>query len=107
MAGERPAEDFESDGCSASPDIVGGADLRPACHWHDWGYRQGGCESKRREIDLLFFRNLKRCGATWWLANLYYFRVCFFGHKHFLHRGRKPSGLRFYVWLFFSRYVTW
>jgi len=62
MLGPRPPDDFESNGVTCGPDILGTADLRPAAHWHDFAYGIGGTEDDRYRDDWRFNRNLKRCG---------------------------------------------
>lgn len=108
MRGPKPTASFISDGCTSSPDEWGGADLRPACHWHDYHYRvEGGNERSRKQADHNLFYNLRACGLPYLWAQLYYRRVRFWGVRHFKYRPcrAKPGLLRRCV-LFFSRWLT-
>ena len=106
MEGPIPWMRFGSDGCSCSPDEIGGIDLRPACHFHDWAYHVGGNRKARKVADQALYRNLKECGLGRFLSQIYYRRVRFHGFDHFnWDEGRKPSGLLHRVHLFFSRYI--
>ena len=83
MVGPVPPADFVSNGCTCSPDYVLGADLRPACHWHDYHYAIGTDEPTRRDADYNFYGNLRRCGAGRWLAFRYFAAVRLFGGRAF------------------------
>jgi len=83
MEGPTPPDDYMSNGCTMSPDLVGGTDLRPACHYHDYAYGIGGNERRREEVDRIFKRNLRRCGASAWFAGIYYRRVALNGVWYF------------------------
>lgn len=112
MVGPRPPDDFVSNGVTCGPDIVGTADLRPAAHWHDFGYSIGGTELSRYQDDWRFNANLKICGLTGIMAPLrlaMYYRVRFWGHWHFNYEdGCQPKrNLRFYARLLLGRYVRW
>ena len=106
MEGPIPPPEFESDGCSCSPDHIGGVNLRPACHFHDFSYEIGGTRENRLQADDVLFRNLIVCGLSKWKANLYYRRVRFWGVKHFNWQEHPPSFWE-RVLLFFSRYLSW
>ena len=106
MEGDCPPLAFDSDGCTNSPDRVGGADLRPACLFHDWAYQVGGDKADRLAADDALFRNLVKCGLSAWKANLYYRRVRFWGVRHFQWSSERPT-LWARIVLFFSRYLTW
>lgn len=63
--------DWSSDVCSWSPDEPLGYDFTPACHRHDFGYRnykdQGRfTEPNRKAIDDNFYSDMKvLCGGNW------------------------------------------
>lgn len=62
MVGPRPPKTFVSNGCSCAPDCVLGADLRPACHWHDYLYQHVVKNAEdRRLADGLLYQNIYRC----------------------------------------------
>lgn len=108
MEGPTPPRVFGSDGCTHCPDFIGGVDLRPACHWHDWAYERGGTEEDREKADYAFFRNLVRCGVPRLRAHWMFFRVRFWGWRHFSYCCGRPTGwqlVRLLVRLFCSRYV--
>lgn len=109
MEGPHPPDDFVSNGCTLSPDSISGADLRPACHVHDFGYMRGGGESWRLEIDRRFYRNLIRCGAPRWLAGIYFRRVRWHGRRLWLYwePSDRPRGFWPLAKLWISRYFTW
>lgn len=80
--------DWSSDGCSASPDDPFGFTFLPACHRHDFGYRnyrlQGRFnDSTRLTIDNKFRSDMYGiCGSNWWCrrtADVYYYAVRSFG----------------------------
>ncbi|MFD7654849.1 phospholipase [Actinosynnema sp. NPDC059797] len=80
--------DWSSDGCSWSPDNPFGFKFLPACHRHDFGYRnykrQGRfTESTRLTIDNKFRSDLyDQCAGNWACnrtADLYYAAVREFG----------------------------
>ncbi len=106
MEGAIPPAIFMSDGCSCSPDHIGGVDLRPACHFHDYAYLLGGNKKNRLQADDALFRNLMKCGLSRWKSNLYYRRVRLWGVQYFNWQDDAPS-----MWgrvvLFFSRYLSW
>lgn len=113
MMGDRPPDDFRSNGAWPAPSIVEKVDLRPACHFHDYHYSSlcGGAhdEADRARADRLFLFNLRTCGASPLLAGVYYRRVRLWGHRHYAYRpGCEPRRTwMFWLRLFFSRYVTW
>ncbi|GAA1271947.1 phospholipase [Saccharothrix xinjiangensis] len=80
--------DWSSDGCSWSPDNPFGFQFLPACHRHDFGYRnykrQGRfTESTRLTIDNKFKSDMyNQCAGNWACnrtADLYYTAVREFG----------------------------
>jgi Prokaryotic phospholipase A2 len=80
--------DWSSDGCSASPDDPFGFTFLPACHRHDFGYRnyraQGRfTESNRLAVDNRFRSDMYGiCGSNWFCrrtADVYYWAVRQFG----------------------------
>jgi hypothetical protein len=80
--------DWSSDGCSSSPDDPFGFTFLPACHRHDFGYRnyrrQGRfTEDNRLAIDNRFRSDMYGiCGSNWWCkrtADVYYWAVRQFG----------------------------
>jgi len=80
--------DWSSDGCSSSPDDPFGFTFLPACHRHDFGYRnykrQGRFnETTRLNIDNKFRSDMYSiCGSNWWCkrtADVYYYAVRQFG----------------------------
>lgn len=109
MEGALPPDEYVGNGCTCAPNRIGGADLRPACHVHDFAYDSGGDEGDRLYADSAFFRNLLRCGLDRRWANIYYRRVRLHGIRLFHYRV-PPRGWRLvtlYVWCFVSRYVSW
>lgn len=92
MEGPQPPDDFASNGCTASPDQIGSADLRPACHFHDFAYGRwqidavGGTENDRMEADSALYRNLRRCGLARRHAWYYFAAVHFCGYRCFTYR---------------------
>ena len=79
-----PPAGFVSDGCTCSPDTAAnGADLKPACRYHDHEYFVGGSEKDRKLADLDFLYNLKVSGCPWYQRRFYYHRVRFWGVSHF------------------------
>ncbi|UQS24081.1 phospholipase [Amycolatopsis thermalba] len=80
--------DWSSDTCSWSPDKPLGFDFSPACHRHDFGYRNYKRQDRftsanRKKIDDNFYADLKvichgdwRCNGTAWT---YYQAVRKFG----------------------------
>ncbi|QDU53479.1 hypothetical protein [Gimesia panareensis] len=108
MEGPVPPVDFISNGCSYSLDQWGGVDLRPACHWHDYAYQQGGCKRDRALADAALYRNLRRCDLGRFMANVYYRRVRLFGVVTFNWKpGKVPLNPWHYLLLFFNRYLQW
>ncbi len=135
MVGPRPPDWFESNGCSNAPDVLFGADLRPAAHFHDWAYcwksapeykfnESGKCwgvdqpldsldetvrdEFARYKADRNFLANLKTCRLFGLFRFVYYSRVRFWGHFHFDYsNGFEPNHWSplFWLRLFFGRYV--
>lgn len=111
MEGLVPPDDFDGDGCTWAPDYIGGADLRPACHFHDYAYRTGGCRRGRENADRRFYRNLLTCGVGRFWANVYFRRVRLFGARLYRYQHGKPKG--FWDWTvihvsdFFGRYFKW
>lgn len=82
--------DWSSDACSNSPDNPFGFNFTPACHRHDFGYRnykrQGRfTESTRLSIDNKFKSDLYTvCGTNWACrrtADVYYAAVRQFGNS--------------------------
>ncbi|KAK3988394.1 prokaryotic phospholipase A2-domain-containing protein [Cladorrhinum sp. PSN332] len=83
--------DWSSDGCSSSPDNPFGFPFTPACHRHDFGYRNYKAQSRftdanRLRIDDNFKKDLKyQCtsnghgGVCSALADVYYAAVRAFG----------------------------
>jgi len=112
MAGDRPPDDFSSNGSSYSPDVVFGFDVRPAAHFHDYHYsaRHPGRhdETTRYRADQLFRLNLCTCGLRF-LAWAYYFRVRLWGHLAYCYSpGCKPRRTPwFWLKLYFGRYLQW
>jgi hypothetical protein len=81
---------FEFDGCTLAPDELAEVDLRPACCVHDWEYdcirrdwrsrsRAFLLERERREADQRLYRNMLACGASRFIAGIYYRRVRLWG----------------------------
>ena len=103
MVGEQPPAAYVGNGCTSSPDFWRGKDLRPACHFHDWGYSKGGTERDRRRIDGELRRNLEACGASRWAAGIYYRRCRLWGSLLWRYDDPPPRMLLF-VWCFVSRY---
>ena len=120
--------DFEFDGCTLAIDEFGAIDLVFACcvhdHdyslfrelfspcnsvWLDWGpicrEQLNDLEILRKHADQRFYRNLIACGASKWLAGLYYRRVRLWGFP--LAYEGLPRKVKFWrmVRLFFSRYI--
>ena len=80
--------DWSSDGCSASPDDPFGFTFLPACHRHDFGYRNYRRQGRFNETTRLAIDNKFRsdmytiCGSNWWCrrtADAYYYAVRSFG----------------------------
>ncbi|HUQ55395.1 phospholipase [Lentzea sp.] len=80
--------DWSSDGCSYSPDNPFGFKLLPACHRHDFGYRNFKRQSRftepnRLRIDDNFKSDMyHQCGGNWTCkrtADIYYAAVREFG----------------------------
>ncbi|WP_376774709.1 phospholipase [Saccharothrix violaceirubra] len=80
--------DWSSDGCSWSPDNPFGFKFLPACHRHDFGYRNYKrqarfTEASRLRIDDRFKADMyQQCGSNWACkrtADLYYKAVREFG----------------------------
>ncbi len=119
MVGPKPPDWFESNGCSRSPDVLFGVDLRPAAHWHDWGYSLASVdvtdprprtEQTRYERDQEFLANIKTCGLRRPFRAAYYYRLRLWGHFAYEYTpGFEPNrwSPRFWLGLFFGRYVTW
>ena len=113
MIGRKPPAHFQSDGSSNSPDVLFGVDIRPAAHYHDFAYSGRGNgpadEYTRYTADQLFMANLKTCGLNRVFAKIYYYRVRFWGHRHYVYSpGREPKRtLGFYLNLLVGRYVQW
>lgn len=91
LRGQQPYADqldWSSDGCSFSPDAPFGFAFLPACHRHDFGYRnyrlQGRfTEGNRLTIDNRFRSDMYTvCGSNWFCrrtADTYYYAVRQFG----------------------------
>ena len=82
--------DWSSDACSNSPDNPFGYNFTPACHRHDFGYRNYKrqsrfTESNRLRIDNQFKADLyTQCGSSWTCrrtADVYYSAVRQFGNS--------------------------
>ncbi|MFI6101534.1 phospholipase [Lentzea sp. NPDC051213] len=80
--------DWSSDGCSYSPDNPFGFRFLPACHRHDFGYRNYKRQSRFNEANRLRIDNRFKsdmygiCGGSWTCkrtADLYYKAVREFG----------------------------
>jgi len=80
--------DWSSDGCSSSPDDPFGFTFLPACHRHDFGYRNYKLQARFTESNRLNIDNKFRsdmyyiCGSNWWCkrtADVYYWAVRQFG----------------------------
>ena len=80
--------DWSSDGCSASPDDPFGFTFLPACHRHDFGYRNYRLQGRFNDTTRLNIDNRFRsdmygiCGSNWWCrrtADVYYYAVRSFG----------------------------
>lgn len=80
--------DWSSDGCSSSPDDPFGFTFLPACHRHDFGYRNYRAQGRFTEDGRLTVDNRFRsdmygiCGSNWWCrrtADVYYWAVRQFG----------------------------
>jgi hypothetical protein len=61
LVGRKPPRCFTSNGCTHSPDHLLGADLRPACHIHDYHYSLVQDDTERRLADGFFYQNVYRC----------------------------------------------
>jgi hypothetical protein len=112
MVGLMPADGFASNGASFAPDVIFGCDLRCAAHFHDFGYSHGGSEWDRYADDRNFLENLRRCGligCRGWLAKVYYYRVRFWGWRHYSYSpGAKPKPTFCFFWrLLTGRYFQW
>ena len=95
LEGPIPPEDFESNGCSFSPDYIRDYQIWPACHRHDYHYSPAnpltGTWAGRREADVFLRRNLENClklqGAgrftRWRVGYVYWGRVRIWGAKAF------------------------
>jgi len=118
LVGPIPPDDFQSNGATDAPDILLGADTRPADHFHDFAYSEE-CralgrrdEAARYKADQFYKINLATCGFAWLLAPfrfVYYFRLRLWGHFAFTYDpGCEPRRtVRFWLRLLFGRYVTW
>lgn len=108
MEGPEPPDDFISNGCSCSPDYIGGVDIRPACHFHDFAYERGGCKKDRALADYEFYRNLRKCDLSKVFAWPYFRYVRLFGVSAFnWNRDKIPRNPWHYVCLFFGGYWRW
>ncbi len=106
MQGHTPDDSFYSNGCTCSPDKLGPANFLPACHFHDWVYRQDryGMEAHRERADRNLYFNMIECGASKRVATFYYMEVRLFGRNLFSYApGQKPAFWR----VFFGRFVWW
>ncbi|MCP2256934.1 phospholipase A2 [Streptoalloteichus tenebrarius] len=91
LRNQRPYSDqldWSSDGCSKSPDAPLGYNFLPACHRHDFGYRNYKKQSRfseanRKRIDDNFHNDMYAiCGSSWTCkrtADVYYKAVREFG----------------------------
>ena len=102
MRGPKPPDDFKSNGCTCSPDSIGGVDLRPACHFHDYHYSlpkghkdrdEDDNEAWRAKTDFRFFRNLRKCDLSRRRANTYFRFVRCFGFLFYNYQGEGPGSL--------------
>lgn len=84
--------DWSSDGCSMSPDDPFGFTFLPACHRHDFGYRNYRLQDRFTEDNRLALDNKFRsdmydiCGWNWWCrrtADVYYWAARQFGGINF------------------------
>lgn len=100
MLGPKPPHDWAGcDGCTASPDSIGGKLLWPACRIHDYHYDGEPPDLPRALADLTFRINLWRIlraqGASRWdsiaVAGAYFAGVTLGGRRHYR---RKDRGLR-------------
>lgn len=104
LEGPIPPLDFESNGCSCSPDYWRQYDIWPACHIHDWHYAEpvlGAQWASRREADAILRKNLRIClhkqnanqFLTWFLPYMYWGRVRIWGAAHWKNwtDGEKPA----------------
>lgn len=109
MEGPAPPDDYVGNGCTCAPNRIGGADLRPACHFHDFAYESGGDEADRLLADATFYRNLLRCGVSRSWANVYYRRVRLHGIRAFRYHEplRAWRLVMLHVWCFVTRYLSW
>ena len=91
LRGQQPYADqldWSSDGCSFSPDQPFGYAFLPACHRHDFGYRNYKIQGRFNETTRLNIDNKFRsdmytiCGSNWFCrrtADTYYYAVRQFG----------------------------
>jgi hypothetical protein len=91
--------DFQSNGCSFSPDYIKHYDLWPACHIHDYDYSIPGRWADRREADLRFRGNLtllleiqySSVFVRVFLPYIYWWSVRIWGPKAYIwSEGEKP-----------------
>ena len=108
LEGPYPLLEFESNGCSFSPDWWRHYAIWPACHIHDYHYSDaaplGGKWASRREADRILRKNikilLKQQGANrflrWWLPHTYWRSVRIHGDGAFQGwvENEKPLSLR-------------
>jgi len=109
MEGPCPPDSFISNGNSFSPDRVMGCDLRAAGHFHDYGYSVCKDEKERKEIDYIFFRNLRKSNLAPKAARTFFLRVRPWGALACEYGGDLSARPRGWAWLklFFTRYGEW
>lgn len=93
LSGPLPPENFQSDGCTCSPDSLLPWVLWPACHFHDFHYRGLGVSSQlRTRADRWLYENLVTCRAPRWVAFCYWIHVRAWGFRHYRWRfGCRPN----------------
>jgi len=105
MEGPVPPSGYACDGCTFSPDVLGGMDCRPACFYHDFAYKLGGGKRERLRADRTFYRNLRRCDVPRSLATLYFFEVRTWGNTAFTWTTEpRPRFWRAFLETFFTRW---
>lgn len=93
LVGPQPPDGFVSNGCSCSPDEIGPVVIWPACHFHDYHYRDLGVSSQlRTQADRWLYLNLLECGASKVTALAYWLFVRAWGFRHYEWRaGFRPN----------------
>lgn len=114
LKGPIPPLDFKSNGCSCAPDFwppirfwdMEPVDLRPACHFHDFVFDQGGGKREFRRGNLDFYKNLLICGMTpRCAAGVYYRRVALIGMQYFNWKRDKPNSVKRWLGAAVGRYL--